>query len=192
MNSDRILKKSVFGGFKREDVLSYIEKLQSENVALADELREKSAECAGSVSGDDFSALKSENEELKEKIRSLNERLEALGREKEELEAKLSQPSEQINRSGYDAFSGESSGVLIQEAMKYSDTLVSGAKQTASKALETAGGSIDSAAADIRAAGERVRTAQVNLDFSLNAVKKSVDELIENLGSISEKINPGE
>ena len=42
MDNERILKRSLFGGFRREDVLNYIEKLQSENVALAEELRAKS------------------------------------------------------------------------------------------------------------------------------------------------------
>ena len=180
MDNDRLLKKSLFGGFKREDVLDYIEKLQSENVALADELREKSAECAEGVSQEDFAALKAENEELKAEIEKLKADINAF----EEKAAE--EPSD------YDKFSGEKSGVLIQEAMKYSDSLVNGAKETAGKALETAGVSINSAASDIRTAGERVTTAQVNLNYSLDAIRQSVDSLIEELGSVSEKIYPGE
>ena len=180
MNSDRLLKKSLFGGFKREDVLDYIEKLQSENVSLADELREKSAECAEGVSAEEFEALRAENEELKAEIESLRSQIQ-------ELEEKAS-----ADPSDYDKFSGEKSGALIQDAMKYSDSLVNGAKETAGKALETAGASINSAASDIRSAGERVTTAQVNLNYSLDAIKQSVDSLIEELGSVSEKICPGE
>ncbi len=180
MNNDRLLKKSLFGGFRREDVLDYIEKLQSENVALADELREKSAECAEGVSAEAFEAIQAENEELKAEIENLKSQIQAL-EEKTVTE-----------QSDYDKFSGETSGALIQDAMKYSDSLVNGAKETAGKALETAGSSIKTAASDIRTAGERVTTAQVNLNYSLDAIKQSVDSLIEELGSVSEKICPGE
>ncbi|MBR6702276.1 MAG: hypothetical protein IKI78_03955 [Clostridia bacterium] len=180
MNNDRLLKKSLFGGFKREDVLDYIEKLQSENVSLADELREKSAECSDCVSAEEFEALRAENEELKAEIESLKSQIQAAG---EKAAA---------DESDYDKFSGEKSGALIQDAMKYSDSLVNGAKDTAVKALETAGGTIKSAAADIRSAGERVTTAQVNLNYSLDAIRQSVDSLIDELSTVSEKICPGE
>lgn len=180
MNNDRLLKKSLFGGFRRADVLDYIEKLQGENVELADELREKSAECVEGVSAEEFDSLKAENEELKKRIESLESQIQS-------QEEKKSQEA-----SDYDKFSGEKSGALIQDAMKYSDSLVNGAKETAGKALETAGGSINSAAADIRTAGERVTTAQVNLNYSLDAIRQSVDSLIDELDSVCEKICPGE
>ena len=88
MNNDRILKKSLFGGFNREDVLGYVEKLQSENVSLAEELREKSAQCAeqGSEMAE-LDALREANALLRAQVNELTERDNQLSALNSELSA---------------------------------------------------------------------------------------------------------
>ena len=44
MDSERIFKTCIFGGFKREDVLQYVGELQAEIESLSEELQKKSGE----------------------------------------------------------------------------------------------------------------------------------------------------
>ena len=46
MDSERILRTSIFGGFKREDVLGYVEELKAEIAALRADVEEKSEKIA--------------------------------------------------------------------------------------------------------------------------------------------------
>jgi len=254
MNNDRILKKSLFGGFKREDVLDYVEKLQSENVSLASELREKSVECA------ELSGIKEEYDELKNNYDSLVSRASELSsshqaladsnselmqranraealyesnlHELESLKAKCAELEEKSARSEsaallnselearvlgaqanvatletelsetkekysaleteFTKLSEEQSNALIQNAMKYSDTLVTEANETANKVIGEAGSSIGGATEEISAAGERLKTAQVNLDYSLNSVRSSVDALLDTLSKCSSELMSGD
>ena len=43
MDSERILRTSIFGGFKREDVLGYVEELKAEIAVLSAEVQGKTA-----------------------------------------------------------------------------------------------------------------------------------------------------
>lgn len=44
MESERILRTSVFGGFRREDVLQYVEELKGEIAALSGKLQAQNAQ----------------------------------------------------------------------------------------------------------------------------------------------------
>ncbi len=202
MKSDRILKKAVFGGFKRADVLDYVEKLQRENVSLAEELRQKCADSSEIESiraeyekmKSELGGIKAELEEALPKLREAEEKAAALGSENAALRETLSSKENELSsiEREYAVFRNDKSNALIQDAMKYSDTLVDTAKESAGRALVKAGDSINAASLDIKTAGERVRTAQVNLDYSLNSVKSSVDKLIEELESAVDSLHPGE
>lgn len=281
MNNDRILKKSLFGGFNREDVLSYVEKLQSENVSLAEELREKSAQCAEQGSemaeldalreanallrvqvselterDNQLSALNSElsaaknkyeamaessehelsflrekslkadnaltlNAELEARVLSAEAKAAALeeeiaslkaspvipetspGEEKSTeyddaklhaLETELAQMKERfaILESDYLRLSEEKSNALIRSAVSYSDALIGEARETADRSILVANASIASASSGISDASKRLRTAQVNLEYSLSSIRNSVDNLIAELSKQSSGLTPGE
>ena len=187
-NSDRILKKTVFGGFRRSEVLDYVEKLQSENVSLADELRQKSVDSSKLdelMSDNDRQASEISNmkvllENAEEKNLALEEQVNSLLSEVESLKAENA------------SLKNDKSNSLIQDALKYSDSLVESAKESAGRALLRAGDSINAASLDVKSAGERVRTAQVNLDYSLSAVKTSVDKLIDELEAAAGSLHSGE
>ena len=77
MDSERILKKSMFGGFKREDVIDYIEKLQAENSSLAQEVRDLSARAADiDELNNEIVSLKEQNENYRVELEELNELLD--------------------------------------------------------------------------------------------------------------------
>ncbi len=283
MNNDRILKKSLFGGFNREDVLSYVEKLQSENVSLAEELREKSAQCAeqgGEIA--ELDALREANALLRTQVNELTERdnqllslnselsaeknkYEAMAESNEHelsflrekslkadnaltlnaelearvlsaeakaasleeelaflkanpvipetvtvpaqeksteyddakllaLESELAQMKERfaVLESDYLRLSEEKSNALIRSAVNYSDALIGEARETADRSILVANASIASASSGISDASKRLRTAQVNLEYSLSSIRNSVDNLITELSKQSSGLTPGE
>ncbi len=209
MNSDRILKKTVFGGFKRADVLSYVEKLQGENVSLAQELRQKSTDASKLEEiNDKFIRQSSEienlraklsdtdglNKILEEKIAALENEIGSLKNENSSLKEALSKKESELSDISreYAVFKNDKSNSLIQDAIKYSDSLVDTAKESANNTLIKAGDSINSVSIEIKTAGERVRTAQVNLDYSLSSIKSCVDELLQELENSAKRLIPGE
>ena len=169
--SDRILKKSFIGGFKKSDVLDYIEKLQAENHELKEKL-----ENAESESADLLEELRSENSALSGEKEELTESLKALTEEKEKLQADYDALLEENKK-----YSGSLSGSLVQDAMKYSDSLVAEAKKKAEKVLEDTAGIISGLGSEVGELSSRVDTAQVNLDYSFNSVRSSVKSLLDNI-----------
>ena len=172
MDSERILKKSMFGGFKREDVIDYIEKLQAENSTLAQEVR-------------DLSSRNADINELKNEIVSLKEQNEKYRLEFEELSTKAAEleknNSELIAKKSPFFVPADAAGTspLIQDAMKYSDTIVKSATETAQTVIDKAATSINASGDEITTEIQRIKTAQSNLEYSLNAVSESMEKLIE-------------
>lgn len=209
MNNDRILKKSLFGGFRRADVLDYIEKIQNENVSLAEELREKSAQIA------DMETASGENEGLPEMLEELRKTCDALRSENEELRSANSELSVRANRTeasseelghklqaltekyealekDYEKLSGDRYESLIQDAMRYSDTIVSGARKTADKMLNDAHSALGSATGEVVSANEQIRNAQQMVEQAMAAVRTNVDGLVETLSKCSSQLTAGE
>ena len=63
----KILRKSMFGGFKKTDVINYVERLQQENVNVRRELNECTAYKR------DFETLSSEKEKIEKELAVLKE-----------------------------------------------------------------------------------------------------------------------
>lgn len=160
MSKDRTLKKSIFGGFNRADVLDYIEKLQQENVALAQEVRDISIE---------KTQLQKENSELEEQIEELKSAYES--REEEE---------------------DEKTPPLIKDAIKYSDSIVKGAKESAGKALSEASSAINSATEEISRVNKTVKDSKTSLETALSEVKSSMDSVLDCLSKCSEQLSGAE
>lgn len=83
MKDEVILKSAVFGGFKREDVLDYIESIQNEKVKATEEVKALSAFLANTL--DDFKEIKQQLAELEEENRQLEAKLRSLGHEPEDI-----------------------------------------------------------------------------------------------------------
>ena len=82
MSSEQIFKKSVLGGFKKEGVLNYIEKLQSEIIELKKEITNKPD------FSDEVEALKAKNEDASAETTALTAKYDALKAENEALSDK--------------------------------------------------------------------------------------------------------
>ncbi|MBE6819692.1 MAG: keratin [Ruminococcaceae bacterium] len=193
MSKDKILKKSAFGGFKKEDVLDYIEKLQQEIVSL----KRDASDCAAykrevealksSAADKDKTAetLKAENEALKVENASCIEKNASLALKIEQLNAILEKSKEEA--SEYKAKYDE----LCEEHSKVTDVskLVSEAKESVSKITLDAKRSVDSVRIDVSAAADRLKTVCVNFESSLSSLKSGTDALLETLSSASDKLD---
>lgn len=81
----------------------------------------------------------------------------------------------------YNQLSGDKANAVIKDAMKYADSLVAAAKESAAQILAKANNAISSASSEISDANVRVKTAQSNLNYSLDSVQSGVESLLNNL-----------
>ncbi len=194
MDSERILRTAVFGGFKREDVIRYVEQLKEEISDLSEELRDKteqikalqekadtlSAECEKAKETKEMLAeavaaletANTENDRLQAENGALSERLSAVDRERETLDQK----AQEIKASEAQL------GVAFLDARKYADEIVTAANQ---KAGETQTEASDSIA---KQAGEVARLSN-DVDALAATLAKSIDELHADISALSVKLS---
>lgn len=207
--SDTVLKKSFIGGFKKKDVIDYIEQLQNDNSTLSEELSEnagaKEQVQTLSASNDALSAriesITAENASLKDDNDKLIKQNAALALEKEKLEAEkeallkeiadieerfaeTSMKLEKANDTG--------SNSLVHNAINYSDKLIETARNAADELLGNAGNSVEVSVSQVTAAAEKIKTTKFSLNCSLDAVKDNLDSLSENLNNLLAEFKTGE
>lgn len=200
MSNEAILKKSLFGGFRKSDVINYVEQIQAENISLKKELEEKAQLLEKyEEANDNYDSLKTEYDELLAKADSLAEENSTLAAQNEEYSSRLEQCEGEARRANdalleaetrfnsltdeYKRLSDDRANAVIKDAMKYADSIVAAAKEDAAQILVKAGATITSVSSEISESAARVKTAQSNLAFSLDSVQSGVDSL---LGSLSD------
>lgn len=186
MSNEVILKKTLFGGFKKGDVLDYIEKLQQENVELKAGAGEKENILASLEEAyNTCSALKEEKAALEKAKEELLAKADELAAANEQLREALTKAE---NFRDY-APSEEKGKAVIRDAVKYADSLVDAAKQDAADVLVAAKARIDSAAESILQAQERANTARNNLDYSLSSVGESIKAMLDSLAGLTDELS---
>lgn len=199
MGNKNVLKKSVFGGFKKEDVINYIEQLQQEIVNLKRELGECSAykrdfEMMKNAKDkaekelfdqkEENTSLKSKNTELIEMNASLNLKAEEMQVCVEDCEKKLRESEEKADKLEHDLAECESNFSKIREA----ERIVSQAKSTALSAKREAKIGIETAKTDVAGASDRIKTACINFDSATAALKACTENLMSALSLACENL----
>lgn len=194
MDSERILRTAVFGGFRRDDVIRYIEHLKGEISELAEELRGKtvqitalqekvdtlSAECEKAKETEEkltetaaaLETAHTENARLQAENGALSERLSAVDQERETLD----QRAQEIKASEAQL------GVAFLDARKYADEIVTAANQKAGETQTEASESI------AKQAGEVARLSN-DVDALAATLAKSIDELHADISALSVKLS---
>lgn len=194
MESERILRTSVFGGFRRADVLEYVEELKSEIAELSkmfdeqntmiSELSEmvdnltgeceqaKAAEAKLAETAAALEGAQAENAALKSENEALNARFAKIDAEKSEMSKK----AEEIRASEAQL------GAAFLDARKYSDEIVTAANK---KANET---SLDASESIAQQATEVARLSS-DVDALAATLTKSIDELHANIAALSVKLS---
>ena len=157
-------KKSVFGGFNRQNVLQCIEEL---NARSAEELEAKEAE----------------KEQLEAQVKDLEARLDVQRKTNEELMAQKEARVEELEEAQSGKKAGFEIGEMMVEAKKTADSIVNRASRQADAAhtvieAETAG--ISARLAEIRAqlsaAGEDFKVYSGNILRSLEEMQRTIEE----------------
>ncbi len=193
MSKDKILKKAAFGGFKKEDVIDYIEKLQQEMV----DLKREASDCAAYKREAD--ALRVQNAENEKTIASLQAENDGLKAENSSLTEKnaaitlrLEQLTSVAEKNREDAAEAERKyEALNAEFLKITDinAIAEEARASVSKIASDAKSAVSSARADISAAADRFKTVSVNFESSLVSLKSGTDALLDALSTAAEKID---
>ncbi len=201
MESERILRTSVFGGFRRADVLQYVEELKGEIAALsanlktqteqiselsetvdaltdrcarAEETEEKLAQTAG-----DLEKAECENAALKTENAVLTERFSKIDTEKSEMYRK----AEEIRASEAQL------GAAFLDARKYSDEIVNAANKKASETTLDASDSIAKQASEVARLSSDVDTLAATLTKSIDALHADISALSAKLSKAAQALS---
>lgn len=194
MESERILRTSVFGGFRRADVLEYVEELKGEIAELSEQLKTQTAQISElSEMVDTLSDRCADAQETEEKLASTAADLEkaesenaALKSENEALTARFAkidvEKSEMSKKAEEIRASEAQLGAAFLDARKYSDEIVTAANK---KANET---SLDASESIAQQATEVARLSS-DVDALAATLTKSIDELHANIAALSVKLS---
>ena len=182
-----VMKTTLFGGFKKSDVLSYVEQLQSETAdikAMLDSKREESLELKRKI---DELEIKLEN------LNQLNDRLEEKENEVADLKVKLEialsenkRYSEQIadfdEKSEKLRRAEKQIGAAYIDARRYSDDLVDNAK---AKAKDI--GAI--ASQEVKREANEIEQLLIDVDAISKKFNSSLEQLHKDVYTLSSRLN---
>ncbi|MBR0541521.1 MAG: hypothetical protein IJK26_04865 [Clostridia bacterium] len=192
--ADQIMRTQVFGGFKKEDVLSYVEQLQKQIEEFKKDLDDKQnkiVELSGEVSRlssecEQISELKTELEEknamlsqAEEENVDLKVQLASLTEVKDEYESAKQQLADS-NKAIDDAKA--QLGAAFLDARKYSDEIVAAANEQAHKASK-------SFSEDITKQANEISRLSNELDSLSASFTRSVTELHNNIALLAQKMS---
>lgn len=194
MNSEKLMRTSMFGGFKKSDVLGYIEELQCnmEEVKRREEKKAQEAE----MLAENVAELRAELDEVKRKNMALTEKVAAFDSvctENTELKAQAQYLTAQVN--GYEQTKQDLQrkseslktteaqlGAAFLDARRYSDEIVAAANQ---KADEISADVSDS----IKAQADEIARLTADVDAISASFARSIEELHANIEELAHKMS---
>ncbi len=186
-NDFTIMKTSLFGGFKKSDVLAFIEQLQSETAdvqASLDSKREEALELKNKIDEleEKIEELSKVNDQLVEKeneIKDLSDKLELALNENKQLNEKATEFDEKNDKLRR---AEKQIGAAYIDARRYSDDLVETAK---AKAKDI--GAI--ASQDIKREANEIETLLKDVDLISRKFNSSIEQLHKDVYALSSKLN---
>ncbi len=186
-NDLTIMKTTLFGGFKKSDVIKFVEQLQTETAdvkAMLDTKREEALDLRNRIDEleEKLDELSKVNEQLAEKeneIKSLNEKLESALADNRQMSEKIieyDEKSEKLRRAE------KQIGAAYIDARRYSDDLVDNAK---AKAKDI--GAI--ASQDIKREAAEIETLLKDVDVISRKFNTSIEQLHKDVYALSSKLN---
>ncbi len=188
MNSDaKIMKTALFGGFKKTDVLSYIEQLQKETADIKEQLdtkRQEAMELKNLTMSleDKLDSLNKVNEQLRERemqIAELTAKLSASEAENTQYRERiktLDEKSDRLRRAE------KQIGAAYIDARRYSDELVDNAKNKAKDI-----GAI--ASQDVKREASEIEQLLKDVDAISRKFNSSLEQLHKDVYALGTKLN---
>ena len=186
-NEFTVMKTSLFGGFKKSDVLNLIEQLQTETSDVKESLdikREEVLELKKKINVleqklDDLSGLNSKLAEKEKEVEELTEKIESLTLENKQLSERsveFDEKSEKLRRAE------KQIGAAYIDARRYSDDLVENAK---SKAKDIGA----FASQDIKREATEIEALLKDVDAISKKFNSSIEQLHKDVYALSSKLN---
>ncbi len=186
-NEFTVMKTSLFGGFKKSDVLNLIEQLQTETADVKESLdikREEVLELKNKINElqdklEELSGLGNKLAEKEKEVEALNEQLEAALLENKQLREKsveYDEKSEKLRRAE------KQIGAAYIDARRYSDDLVENAK---SKAKDIGA----FASQDIKREAAEIESLLKDVDVISRKFNSSIEQLHKDVYALSSKLN---
>ena len=188
MKEDAVLKKALIGGFKKKDVLSLIEKIQTDRIDDSEALKNKDLELEAikdevakledrlEVEKKRFTALASLNDDYCERIYDLEEEIRTQSAEIEGIKedfGRLKKVESQI-------------GTLLVDAVLYSDRVTERAKTTADNITSNAKQSLSSTAIDVCRLSQDIAKVSAEFSSEISLVLNKVDALSKTLNELTQ------
>lgn len=190
MGTDKVLRKSFLGGFKKESVLNYIEQLQNEILELKKQISNNNAV------DDEFSALKAENDYVISESAAIAAKYDTLKAENESLSESNLQLSQELFEakriiSEYDNKEAVFINKISEIEKKFEVISKGYMSNSASenKAVSKTSAAIENAKTEVSDINERIKTVCNNFDSSISSLKSSIENLLIILNGISEEID---
>ena len=186
-NEVKIMKTAIFGGFKKSDVLAYVEQLQTETADIKESLDRKREEALDLKRTIDELEVKVENlteiskkiEEKENEITELKVKLELTLADNQQFKEKISEydeKSEKLRRAE------KQIGAAYIDARRYSDDIIDGAK---AKAKDI--GAI--ASQDIKREASEIEQLLKDVDSISRKFSTSLEQLHKDVYALSTKLN---
>lgn len=194
MDSERILRTSIFGGFRREDVLSYVEELKGEIAELREELKGKVEKIDTLCEmADNLSRACEEAKETEQKLSEVTAALKAEQQKNETLAAENAELSKRVGAIDSEKAAMEQKaaeiraseaqlGAAFLDARKYSDEIVSAANQKANETQSEVSDSIAKQATE-------VAKLSADVDALSATLSKSIESLHADISALSVKLS---
>ena len=188
MKEDAVLKKALIGGFKKKDVLSLIEKIQTDRIDDSEALKNKDLELEAikdevakledrlEAEKKRFTALASLNDDYCERIYDLEEEIRTQSAEIEGIKedfGRLKKVESQI-------------GTLLVDAVLYSDRVTERAKTTADNITSNAKQSLSSTAIDVCRLSQDIAKVSAEFSSEISLVLNKVDALSKTLNELTQ------
>lgn len=187
------MRTSVFGGFKKEDVLSYVEALQKQIEDLKNEISCKDKEISElELKADELTAQCEELSSVKSELEEKNTEIQTVKNENGEMSQKIEEltsiaveyeaAKQKFENNNKELKAAETRlGAAFLDARKYSDEIVSAANEKAHSTSKAISDDISKQAGEISKLSQDVE--RLSASFA-----KSMDELQANITVLSQRM----
>ena len=188
-----LFKTSVFGGFRKQEVIEYIEKLKSNSAEEVKQLEgerdaarrlEQQADEKAVLTEDRLAALQQELDQLREHNQSLRLEADEAAREAERARAQ----AEQLKRE-YSELKEYIADIELSAYKRAREVQEEAARQAdeVTKSIETAGAAMGPAAEEAREKGVLAEEAFSGFKTQIATITEELDELVEAMHAIEQR-----
>ena len=179
MENGKVFRGSVFGGFNKQDVMNYVEQLQNEMASVKQQLKELENQ---------LDAQSAELERIPE-LESQLERMQQVEQQNTELMTeveRLSRDSQKAQDEYEKVKSAEAQlGAAFVDARRYSDEIITAAKDRAADVSKQASDDIALKAEQIRRVASDAERITAEMRAKMESVSRSISDLSAKMSSVA-------